>query len=551
MTIASLNLLAVHDFTAWLADKLEVPDENVANALWVSLLSLLMFATIHFITMMVTRWGDSDPTRKAFMCSMLFHLSLAFGAVAVTPPEPVLEAAIPERQEIREVFVEGEEQVQLEQTGNTRIFEQLPKSPSQQLTRTERAPLDFKPLEGPERRAEELTAPDISIADVRQLPNQPVARPEIQESGDVGPVLESAAPVQITESTAEARPDVNVPTMSPVRKRIRETGLKDIVVERSPSRGSVDVLAPKLDVSRELAALDLATEPTAFLKRAENGDTIMRRAAPVPSELPDEAAGTVAEATNEDSATGSLGPPKFSRLRTRTPKMEELGGVQRLKPDLSPQTPNPVPSPVVAVRSGIDSTFPKDGLLPNVIRPNFDPINAQATTSIPPTYRLRSLAKREDNARRYGGTDASERAVEASLRWLALHQSPEGYWDADGFSSMCLDGDRCTGRAGLIGVDSEGVDRQFAGMRADVGVTGLSLLAFLGAGYTHEEGQYADQVDRALSYLVRQQQANGFLGGEATRYAQMYCHAIATYALAEALGMQTDRSLDQRLRTPL
>ncbi len=49
-------------------------------ALWVSLLAGMLFATIHFITMMVTKWGDSDPTGKAFMCSVLLHLSLAFGA---------------------------------------------------------------------------------------------------------------------------------------------------------------------------------------------------------------------------------------------------------------------------------------------------------------------------------------------------------------------------------------------------------------------------------------------------------------------------------------
>jgi hypothetical protein len=76
-------------------------------------------------------------------------------------------------------------------------------------------------------------------------------------------------------------------------------------------------------------------------------------------------------------------------------------------------------------------------------------------------------------------------------------------------------------------------------------------LAFLGAGYTHEEGPYADQVDRALSWLIRQQRSDGYLGAGAARFEQMYCHAIATYAMAEALGMQTDRTTDRRLRGPL
>ena len=231
--------------------------------------------------------------------------------------------------------------------------------------------------------------------------------------------------------------------------------------------------------------------------------------------------------------------------------MEALGGVERFKPDLTPRTPLPISGPAVAMRDSVPTAFPKDGLVPNAVRPNFDPIDVKATTQVPPTYRLRSLAKRQETARRYGGTDASEKAVESSLQWLALHQSPDGRWDADGFMSMCPNGNRCTGRSGLIGIDEENVDRQFAGMHADAGVSGLTILAFLGAGYTHEDGQYADQVDRALSWLVRQQQADGFLGGNATRYARMYCHAIATYSLAEALGMQTDRTNDARLRVPL
>ncbi len=259
----------------------------------------------------------------------------------------------------------------------------------------------------------------------------------------------------------------------------------------------------------------------------------------------------MSDSQTADAETGSLGSPKFSRLKTRTPKMKQFGGVQRFQPERSPRTPTPLPDVVVSVRSGLPSAFPKDGLRPNAIRPNVDPINPSASTNLPPTYRLRSLARRMETARKFGGTEASERAVEASLRWLALHQNPEGFWDADGFSHMCPDGQQCTGRAGLVGIDREGIDRQFAGIKADTGVTGLAILAFLGAGYTHEEGQYADQIDRALSWLIRQQGPDGFLGGPATRYAKMYCHAIATYALAEALGMQTDPSMHQRLREPL
>jgi hypothetical protein len=37
--------------------------------------------------------------------------------------------------------------------------------------------------------------------------------------------------------------------------------------------------------------------------------------------------------------------------------------------------------------------------------------------------------------------------------------------------------------------------------------------------------------------MIRQQLANGYLGGKASHYEQMYCHGMATYALGEACGM--------------
>ena len=130
-------------------------------------------------------------------------------------------------------------------------------------------------------------------------------------------------------------------------------------------------------------------------------------------------------------------------------------------------------------------------------------------------------------------------------------EDPEGFWDADHFDAQCPEGDRCTGHAGLVKLDDEGNDRNYAGKQADTGVTALALLAFLGAGYTHEEGQYADQIDRTVGWLIRQQRSDGYLGGKATHFEQMYCHAMATYALAEAFSMQSDLSSDARLRQPL
>jgi hypothetical protein len=140
-------------------------------------------------------------------------------------------------------------------------------------------------------------------------------------------------------------------------------------------------------------------------------------------------------------------------------------------------------------------------------------------------YQLRSPGRRMGAALAMGGTEESERAVERSLRWLASVQAVDGRWDASDFGS------------GLVERDETGTNRDFAGREADTGITGLAVLCFLGAGYTHEQGPYAVVVDRALDWLLKQQARDGNLFGRAEPFAQMYCHAIATYALAEACGL--------------
>jgi formylglycine-generating enzyme required for sulfatase activity len=157
----------------------------------------------------------------------------------------------------------------------------------------------------------------------------------------------------------------------------------------------------------------------------------------------------------------------------------------------------------------------------------------------PVMYGLRRLSNRKANALRFGGSGPSESAVEASLHWLASVQTRDGYWSAKAFG------------AGQVKIDEQGVDRDYAGRDADSGVTGLAVLAFLGAGYTHEEGQYAANVERALRWLITQQQGDGNLGAGAGHFAMMYSHGIATYAIAEAYGMQNDTSSNSMLRDPL
>lgn len=128
-----------------------------------------------------------------------------------------------------------------------------------------------------------------------------------------------------------------------------------------------------------------------------------------------------------------------------------------------------------------------------------------------------------------GGDESTEAAVEAALRFLAADQRPDGAWDP------------ATSGAGRE-TRTLGTDRGGAGTRATHGITGLALLSMLGAGHTHLEGLYADNVRRGLTYLIRAQLPDGSLAGPATVYEANYCHGMAALAICEAAAMTGDES---------
>ena len=136
------------------------------------------------------------------------------------------------------------------------------------------------------------------------------------------------------------------------------------------------------------------------------------------------------------------------------------------------------------------------------------------------------LGGKQDRVKSGGGSTATENAVIDALRWLKRHQSPDGSWDVDGYTAHCdpMFGQKCDG----VGSVKEG----------DPGVTGLALLAYLGAGYTHDDGtEFADTVRNGLKYLKGIQDGEGYFAAEKTSHFYMYGHAIATLAMTEAYGL--------------
>lgn len=124
-----------------------------------------------------------------------------------------------------------------------------------------------------------------------------------------------------------------------------------------------------------------------------------------------------------------------------------------------------------------------------------------------------------------GGTDKTEQAVSQGLSWLSRQQKSDGHWELhQGYPD-----------AGQL--------------RTTTGATALSLLTFLGAGHTHQDGAYKDKVGKAIKWLQGVQKKSGALKGDFYDLdregdaASFYSHGQATIALCEAYALTQDQDL--------
>lgn len=140
----------------------------------------------------------------------------------------------------------------------------------------------------------------------------------------------------------------------------------------------------------------------------------------------------------------------------------------------------------------------------------------------------RDATARAQLAAAYGGSLASEQAVEDGLQWIVAHQQRDGSW---GLKHQ---------RSGDCNCPNEGEEGE-----SKTAATGLALLAILGAGYTDQVGPYQVAVRNGLNYLIKNQRPNGGWLGDSH---PMYAHPIATLALSEAYQLNRDRKLIESIR---
>jgi len=126
-------------------------------------------------------------------------------------------------------------------------------------------------------------------------------------------------------------------------------------------------------------------------------------------------------------------------------------------------------------------------------------------------------------AKKFGGGRTTERAVDRGLEWLSKVQSEDGAWRGRSWTMLSP---KFNAKSGIGSGEFE------------IAMTGLALLAFVNAGHTPAQGEYAGVVDKGTRFLLANIGDYGKFITGASHY--MYNHAIATQALCELYAATAD-----------
>jgi len=123
----------------------------------------------------------------------------------------------------------------------------------------------------------------------------------------------------------------------------------------------------------------------------------------------------------------------------------------------------------------------------------------------------------------------------------------EGEWETTPQSEEAL-------RRGLdwLARNQEGPDWNWTSN--DLGLVSMGALAFMAAGHSPGRGQYGQNVQQALDYVIRKAKKESGLLNIADGQRDMYNHGLSTFVLGQAYGMTNDtdgrltRTLDRALK---
>ena len=392
----------------------------------------------------------------------------------------------------------------------THLFGVYPSRPSQssvQITFTagDNVPQTARNLT-PMKPWEKLESPQPVPPDKPTLPREQASEERHQRQVPNLSIVSHKVPLETAPRADRSQPGPEIPIGS--TPETRESGVDPAQIDRSDGRQHK------------------AVHPSTVVTELARADT------PDHSEVPSRVASLPRMSDSQITRNSTI--QKLAELPLVTDRAKALAArLDRVQASSDgPQIPlelrkaMPDRMPVEPARLGADD--PSAVNLP--IRANrSDPTRRVADGQpLPEIYRLRSSPERTSVARRQGGSILTEQAVGSALRWLASQQSADGRWDT-------------SNQGGGLETSVDGQDRSGAGTEADTGITGLVLLAYLGAGHSHLDGPYQESVQLGLEYLMRSQRPDGNLAGNAGTFARMYCHGMASFALSESLAITGDQ----------
>lgn len=110
----------------------------------------------------------------------------------------------------------------------------------------------------------------------------------------------------------------------------------------------------------------------------------------------------------------------------------------------------------------------------------------------------------------------TRRAVANGLSYLARTQNRDGSWSGG------------------------------SGLSRNVGVTGLAVMAFMASGNQPGRGEFGENIDRGLDFLLANVRRDGYI--TAGGVSRMYEHGFAALALAQAYGMTRRQDIGDKVR---
>jgi hypothetical protein len=469
----------------WLTSTLDegFSPRNIALLLWAGLAVL----TLSLLVLARTRWGQAQPLSKCVFLSLYAHFLLggyAYTTQVILEPPP------------------------------------LPREPVIRLTHV---------AESVNANTADTTEAPTGRSDAGQTPSKPW-----EQSADAPPPPDLPSP----DRQAAAAPAEPTRTSETDEPRMLDMAPTDAALAQDTNE------QPAADVTRKIAAISAVAPPSEIEQPAPPPAPAEKPSSPEP-ELPG-----VGALARIETAPQEMTPVRRPEAPDLPQELFNPAGLQRLTDAVPTDMADAVRSEqdqlAAALNRDNDLTnhrLEESGSTPTLSRgADFQAALGSAVAALPiprrlgdgaelpGLYRLRVGEGRALAARQLGATAETETAVEAALRWFSTHQEADGRWSAAAHGA---------GREDRV----LGHDRGGAGGKGDTGVTALALLCFLGAGHTHLEGPYANQVQRGLEFLLRSQRTDGDLSSEAEFFARMYCHGMASLALSEAYALSGDARL--------